>query len=383
MGLSFLSPVSEEVISFVSSLHSQSIGKQMQVHTSVAGLPDLEGVKIAFVGVSETRNASAEYMHPNALRTELYQLFPGNWSATMVDLGDIAPGAEVTDTYYALKGVVDELVKQQITVVVLGGSQDLTYAMYRGYDGLEQLVNMVTVDNRFDLVTSDEPLGVDSYMNSVIMEAPNNLHNFANIGYQSYYNSQESVDLMEKLFFDICRLGQVVSDVTVVEPLLRDADLVSIDMTAVQGADLGAVSGTYPNGFNAREICAIARYAGISDKVSSFGMFNLLQHPKIAQLGAQVLWYFIEGYNYRFYEYPFTSKEQYIKYIVPIEDEEELIFYKSHKSGRWWIAVPFFENINNNIKREALLPCTNKDYIDACNQIMPERWWKAYQKSMN
>lgn len=382
MGLSFLSPVSEEVISFVASLHTQSIGRHLQMHTSEKGLPDLEGVKIACIGVSESRNASHGYLHPDVLRKELYQLFPGNWSATIADLGNLTPGAEVTDTYYALKGVIDELVKQQIVPIILGGSQDLTYAMYRGYDGLEQLVNMVTVDNRFDLVTSDEPLGVASYMNSVIMEAPNNLYNFANIGYQSYYNSQESVDLMDKLFFDICRLGEVVADVTVVEPLLRDADLVSVDMTAVQGSDLGSVEGTFPNGFSAREICAISRYAGISDKVSSFGIFNLVQHQKVAQLSAQVLWYFIEGYNYRFYEYPFTSKEQYIKYIVPM-DEEELIFYKSHKSGRWWIAVPFFENINNNIKREALLPCTNKDYIDACNQIMPERWWKAYQKSMN
>ena len=29
-----------------------------------------------------------------------------------------------------------------------------------------------------------------------------------------------------------------------------------------------------PNGFNGEEVCKIARYAGISDKISSFGIYS-------------------------------------------------------------------------------------------------------------
>jgi hypothetical protein len=41
--------------------------------------------------------------------------------------------------------------------------------------------------------------------------------------------------------------------------------------------------------------------------------------------------------------------ENYIKYIVPIE-EDTLVFYKSDKTERWWIEIPFISNVNNKLK---------------------------------
>jgi hypothetical protein len=97
-------------------------------------------------------------------------------------------------------------------------------------------------------------------------------------------------------------------------------------------------------------------------------------------LTAQVIWYFIEGYHYRSNEYPFGSREHYIKYIVPMEDEE-LVFYKSNKSDRWWIEIPFIATGNNKLKKNTLLPCSHEEYLAACNQELPERWWKAQRKN--
>ena len=94
-----------------------------------------------------------------------------------------------------------------------------------------------------------------------------------------------------------------------------------------------------------------------------------------------MLWYFIEGFCFRSNEYPFGTKENYIKYIVPIEDEE-LIFYKSNKTERWWIEIPFLTNVNNKLKRNTLLPCTHEDYLAACEQEIPERWWKAQRRNI-
>jgi hypothetical protein len=96
---------------------------------------------------------------------------------------------------------------------------------------------------------------------------------------------------------------------------------------------------------------------------------------------AQIVWYFIEGIHYRSNEYPFGSKKDYVKYIVPFE-EEEIIFYKSNVTERWWIEIPFFLNSNNKLKKNTLLPCTNDDYLAACNQEFPQRWWKAQRKSI-
>ena len=252
--------------------------------------------------------------------------------------------------------------------------------MYRAYDNLDQMVNLVTVDNQFDFA-KENALPSNSYLSKIIIEEPTNLFNYANLGFQTYYNSQEEIDLIEKMYFEAYRLGEVATNIAVAEPVFRDADLVSIDVTAVQSSFSGNFSQFNPNGFNGKEICSLTRYAGISDKVSSFGIFNFNETAQETVLIAQMAWYFIEGFSFRSNEYPFGSKEKYIKYIVPIE-EEELVFYKSNVSGRWWIEIPFLTNVNNKLKRITLLPCTNEDYLAACEQEIPERWWKAQRRNI-
>jgi hypothetical protein len=175
-------------------------------------------------------------------------------------------------------------------------------------------------------------------------------------------------------------LGDVSNNIAIAEPVFRDADIVSIDMTSVKSSDSGNFSSFTPNGFNGKEICALSRYSGISDKVSLLGIFNHNNSQQESVLIAQIIWYFIEGFHYRSFEYPFGSKENYIKYIIPLEDE--LIFYKSNKTDRWWIEIPFISNGNNKLKKSTLLPCSYDEYLAACNQEIPERWWKAQRKNV-
>lgn len=380
MVFDFFQPVSLEVMEFIQSLSSQTLGQKTVFHTET-DFPKMETAKIAIIGVLENRGAGKnnEAVDLSGIRKEFYSLYPGNWNAQIVDLGDVVAGNNIEDTYFVLKNAVAHLVKNRIIPIVLGGSQDITYAMYRAYDQLEQMVNLVSVDSKFDFA-KENSLGADSYLTKMIVEEPNNLFNYSNIGFQTYYNSQEEIDLIEKLYFDAYRLGEVCNNPAITEPVLRDADLVSIDLLSVKSSDSGNFSKFTPNGFNGKEICALARYAGISDKVSSFGIFNTGFTTSESVLIAQVLWYFIEGFHFRSNEYPFGTKEEYIKYIVTLEDE--LIFYKSNKTERWWIEIPFLSGLNNKLNKTTLLPCTNDDYIEACKGIIPERWWKAQRKNI-
>lgn len=381
----FFTPVDNVVLAHNLLLPKQSLGRNIFIYSEKEGFPNLENVKIAIIGVNETRNAATqakEKVSISQIRLQLYKLFLGNWGAKMADLGNIPPGEAVDDTYFALSKVVASLVKNGTIPVIIGGSQDLTYAAYRAFDSLDQMVNLVSIDNRFDFGSAEELISSQSYMSKLIVEKPNNLFNFSNIGYQTYYNAQEEIDLMEKLFFEAYRLGEVIKNITVVEPVLRDADMVSLDMTCVRAADLGSTAHTLPNGFDSREICAVARYAGISDKVSVFGVYECESNPQFAQLVAQILWYFIEGVNFRKNDFPFTSLENFEKYIVPIDEHEDLVFYKSTVSERWWLQVPQINSLHNKYKRHALLPCDHQDYLDATHEIIPERWWKAYKKML-
>lgn len=385
MDFSFLTPVQDRLVEQLELQHSQVIGQSLRIHTATVE-PDLKGVKMAIVGVLESRN-SVDYIGQDfqllEIRKAFYKLFPGNWTHNIADLGDIQKGETVEDTYFALIQVLSNLIKDNIIPIIIGGSQDLTYANYRAYDKISSMINIVNVDKSFDLGDSSKPITNESYLGKIILEQPYNLFNYTALGFQTYFNSQEEIDLMEKLYFESFRLGSIIPNISVVEPVLRDADLVTLDINSVKSSEVSPKQKYSPNGFTGREICAISRYAGISNKVSSFGVYEYnpsMDDKATAMLVAQVLWYFIEGVNCRVKDDDFKDLNSYLKFTVLVESEE-LVFFKSKKTERWWIEIPFLEYSNTKSKQHPLLACTYGDYVSATSGIIPERWYKAYKKN--
>ena len=384
MNIDFLSPIDEKVFAHSVSQPSQSLGRNINIHSVQNGFPDLEGIAIAIVGVKEGRNSvdnegCGEDL--TKIRSNFYKLFFGKWKLKIADLGNIEPGNTTKDTYFAVSEIVSSLIKKDIIVVLIGGGQDLTYANYRAYDVLEQTINLAVIDSHFDLGNLEDELNSKSFLSKIIMDKPNNLFNYSNIGYQTYFNSQEEINLLQNLYFDAYRLGEVRS-IELVEPILRDADIVSVDISSVRQSDAPANKNANPNGFYGDQLCSIARYAGISDKVTSFGVYEynglLDMNNQTSNLIAQAMWYFIEGVNYRAKDYPYSSKESYQKFSVVLEDDDPINFYKSDKSGRWWMEINLITD--NKYKRHALIPCAYQDYVKAIEQKIPERWFKALQK---
>ena len=385
MDYSFLSPVQERLVDELDLLHSQTIGKKLRIHSTTFE-PSLEGVKIAIIGVLESRN-SVDYIGEEFQFTEIrkafYKLFLGNWLHEIADLGDIQRGETVEDTYFALIQVISSLIKAKIIPIIIGGSQDLTYANYRAYDKISSMINIVNIDKCFDLGDSSKPINNCSYVGKIILEQPYNLFNYTTLGFQTYFNSQEEIDLMEKLYFESYRLGEITEAISKAEPVLRDADIVTLDLNSVKSSEVSLKQKYSPNGFDGREICAISRYAGISNKVSSFSIYeyNPSQNDEAtALLVAQVMWYFIEGVNCRVKDDDFSDSSSYLKFTVLV-DSEELVFFKSKKTGRWWIEIPFLEYSDTKSKHHPLLACTHEDYVSATKGVIPERWYKAYKKN--
>lgn len=384
MDLEFLSPVDDAVVAQIILKSPTTLGNFVDIHTRDDGFPDLDNVQIAVVGVQEDRNAENNYgtgENLKHIRKKLYELFPGKWDTKIADLGNITQGSKPEDTYYALLDTVTELLSKNIIPIILGGGQEMTYVNYRAYDNLEQSVNITVVDSKFDLGTLEDDLSSHSYMSKIIMQEPNNLFNYCNVGYQTYFNDPDEIQLFDNMYFDCYRLG-VSKNLEAIEPAFRNADIISIDLGAIRKSDAPGNNNASPNGFSGDEICAISRYAGVSDKVSSFGIYEYNSkydtNNQTAALIAQMIWYFIEGVNLRVKDYPFSTKENYQKFTVILEDDDPIIFYKSNKSGRWWIEINVISN--NKYKRHALIPCTYKDYEEAMNQNIPDRWYKAMRK---
>ena len=381
-----LKPVDEHLIVHNELMSPLILGNRIKIHSQENGIPDLDSVKIALLGIPEERN-SVDYLgdelNLNEIRKSFYNLYPGNWSSGISDLGNLILGDNSEETYGRLISLLTILFKKDIIPILIGGSQDLLYSVYRSYDSIQNTVNIVNVDSNFDLGDSSKPINNLSYLGKIILEEPHNLFNYSNIGYQTYHNSQEEIDLMDNLYFEAYRLGEVCSKIRLVEPVMRDADIVSIDMKSIRASELSSRQKFSPNGFDGKEICAISRYAGISNKVSSFGIYEYKSSNEdevTEMLISQIIWYFIEGVNYRVVDAEFNNEDQYNKFNV-IVDKYELIFYKSKTTSRWWIEI-FGEGSNTKLKQTTLLPCTIEDYETAKKGNIPERWFKAIKKNI-
>ena len=381
-----LKPVDDHLIVHNELMSSLILGNKIQIHTSEHGIPDLDTTKIVIIGIPENRN-SIDYLgdelNLNEIRKSLYNLYPGNWSTEISDLGNLILGESVEQTYGRIISMLSILFEKNIIPIIIGGSHDLLYANYRAYDSFKSTVNIVNIDSNFDIGDSAKPINNLSYLGKIILDEPHNLFNYSNLGYQTYHNSQEEIDLMENLYFESYRLGEVCSNIRLSEPVMRDADIVSVDLKSVRASELSSRQKFSPNGFDGKEICTLSRYAGISNRVSSFGIYEYKSSNEdeiTEMLISQIVWYFIEGVNCRIQDSDFQNDEDYNKFTV-IVDEYELVFYQNKITSRWWIEI-IGDGSNNKLKQNALLPCTLDDYEVAKNGMIPERWFKAIKKNV-
>lgn len=375
----YFAPVAADRIS------EQGLGQEIDIHTENY-FPDLKKGGIALFYVPEFRKSDYQNVAKEKFREQLYfQNSGASWKNPIYDLGDVLPGESVNDTYFAVGKIVAELVKNQIIPVMIGGSQDMTMALYKGYEKLEQFVNLCTIDSKLDIGSPDEDMYADAYISHLLLQRPCYLFNHANIGLQIPFAKKDEVELFEKLYFDYCRLGEFNADFKRAEPHLRNSDILSIDLTSIRYSELVDPQYVNPNGFYAEQMCQMARYAGVSDKLTSIGIFNYLPEKSaaknISDLVAQIIWYFIDGTNARVGDFPIGSRKDYMKFIVHLDDfKEEIIFYKSDKSARWWMEVPYPAQEGRKYERHYLVPCDQEDYEKAMANEIPDLWWKTYQK---
>src|SRR3989344_4931059 len=383
----FFTPIDTSQFNGANKYAATSYGKLISTYVQGGDFPDLENIHLVIIGVEEDRKAlnnegcglAADYVREN-----LYKLFQGNYSTKIADLGNIKKGNSIEDSYFAVTDVLSQLLKKNIIPIVIGGSQDLTFCNYLAYQKMEQTINIVAIDASFDIGDGDKEINSQSYLSKIILHKPNILFNFSNVGYQSYFVDQNSVELMDKLFFDTHRLGKIRKNIESVEPIVRNADLVSFDVSAIRQSDAPGNGNASPNGFYGEEACQITRYAGMSDKLTSIGFYEINPafdaNKQTAHLVAQMIWYFIDGFYNRKQDYPIVDKSEYTKYRVSIKDHEhEIVFYKSNKSDRWWMDVPYPVNHQIKFERHHMVPCSYSDYETACSDELPDNWWQTYQ----
>ncbi|MFZ9045042.1 MAG: formimidoylglutamase [Cyclobacteriaceae bacterium] len=369
----FLDPVSQASVN--PDLPNGSFQKSIFINQGK--MYDLDGIDIAILGVRDHRvKGGSPEESLEQFRKELYKLSKNTGLNRVLDLGDLRNGPEARDTNLRLMEVCEHLLGKDILPVIVGGTHDFDIGQYRAYEAHEKLITLLNVDARFDLNEEGDPS--QSHVADIIKHDPNFLFNYIQMGYQAYFVDPDQVGIMERLSFEAVRLGDIRDNVKELEPIIRDADMLSFDLSALQSHYFPACNTSNVFGLSGEEACQICWYAGQNDKLSSVGFYEYVESKDTArkpsaQLLATMVWYFIEGYYHRKGDKNFLSND-YLVYEVAFDDRPETIrFYKSKRSEKWWMEVPD-ENSDSVFLRNRMIPCSYSDYQTATNGDYPQRW---------
>lgn len=381
----FLSPIPESVFNSIVESSPKTLVNVADMF--VKEIPALDHIHLALIGVNEDRMNDSDNgagLSPDAVRKYFYQLVKPKFDVKLVDLGNIKRGNSINDTLFALNETVTYLLDRKIIPIIIGGTQDLAYAQYTAYQGKRANLQLAVCDSKFDLKQNDIDPFRSNYLYKVIAHQPNYLFNIVHMCNQNYFIEQESFDAFERMNFDSHRLGSVKGKTAETEPLLRNADMFVFSMNSVRGADCPASLEGNPNGLSGEEACQIMRYAGMGNDLSSVGIYDMNplkdMDGRSAKLVSQMIWYFIEGFYHRKYEYPVADSNDYLIYRTAFKNNHyEIVFYKHILSDRWWMEVPFPKERSDQ-KGSHMVPCGYKDYQAAQNDEIPDRWMKAYHK---
>ncbi|MEX1202177.1 MAG: formimidoylglutamase [Ferruginibacter sp.] len=371
--IEFLDPVPVNELNDDEGYTDGQLAKHIEIFTEE--LPDIENADIILLGVTEYRGNGyfeSDNDAANIIRKHLYRLHYWHTNIVIADMGNVKKGASVQDSYAAIKTILAELFRLNKTVLILGGSHDITLAQYYAYVELNQQIEATCIDAMIDL-RSESPIRSENFLMEMLTGEPNMVKHYNHIAFQSYFVHPRMLESMDKLRFDCYRVGSVTDNIDEIEPVFRNSHLLSFDICAIKHSDAPA-NKNCPNGLSGIEACILTRYAGFSNKTNSMGIYGYKPYDDVEEMTAkqisQMVWYFIDGKNRCKQEAALTDREMFNEYHT-VFSEVETVFLQSKKTNRWWMQMPDLR----------FIACSYNDYQTASNNQIPERWLRVQERN--
>lgn len=348
------------------------------------GDTDIGNFDVAIIGVRESVNSpgnSGCAVAPDHIREKLYGLSKPENDIRIIDLGNIR-GRSAKDKFVALEEICTFLIGAKVVPVVLGGSQDLTVSMAAALNSFENKWAVTLIDPKIDHSGTESDFTSANFLGRLLKEGKDKINDVTLMGIQKYFCSSSQMKFTSDNFFNTIRLGELKGDgLLKAEPYIRDTDLLSIDASAVKSTDMPSQKGAMPNGLLSNEICQLAWYAGLSDRLKAFGLFEVNPENDNGSsagvaLSSQIVWHFIDGVSMRYDDYPVKDIESYNIYIVHLDDYGmDIRFFNNSVNGRWWVEVPGDDE-------KSIISCNEDDYKKSVNNEIPEKWIFSLKKSV-
>ncbi|MDR1055692.1 MAG: hypothetical protein LBL90_07710 [Prevotellaceae bacterium] len=374
--LDLLTPVPDRLRNLCEHKSVNLAGNCIEYITTGFNEEDLRQYNIALLGIAYQ---DAE-QHLNTVREDFYSLYLHSDHLKIIDLGNVLMERNDQSDYDRIEQIIGELLKYNVFVIPFGKSPVYLNYCYNALKLVDNSVTITYISNSATLGNAGDNLSRQNYLAHLLNDIDDKLFSLNILSYQLYQTDPDSLVLLNKLYCQATRLGSLRLDFKLVEPLLRDSDLLGINISAIRHSDAPASLHCTPNGLYAEEVCQLARYAGISDRLTIGGIFGFKlekdNNRTTSQLVAQVMWHLIDGYMARKNDSPLKNVNGIKKYIVDMgAPMQQLVFHYSTLSERWWMEVPG-ETSSNNL----LIACSNDDYRSACNHEVPLRWVWFHQK---
>ena len=379
---SYFNPLNPGIYATKDRWETTQIGRLIDSHTA-DHFPEVKFAEIAIFNIPEYEGSKNTLASQDCkIRASFYQLHQDELPR-VVDLGTLQLMPTRKESFKMIQDICEALLHDGVIPLIIGGGHDISYAVYKAYAALERYITLTSVDKSFDIGLQKDKLASYSHLGKMISHKPSYLFHYVNLGYQTYFVSTMATEMLKEMNFDIVRLGDIKASLQEVEPVMRNTDFLSFDISAIQFSSAEANVYSSPNGLNGEEACKIMHYAGLSDKLSAVGVFEYNQELDVnnqtAQLLAQMIWYFVDGYKMRKQELN-PNLKNCVKYTVAFDDgKNEIIFYKSQSSGRWWMGVPFKKEGKKQLQNY-FVACSYYDYEVANQGEVPDRWLKTYKK---
>ncbi len=278
--------------------------------------------------------------------------------------------------------LIKELLAGNIIPIIIASEGEIFSAQFHAYRGNRKSSGVVVVDSKIRLQPEEEEKGMH-YLNKLIYKKRSHLFSLGVIGYQSHFVGVQTINFLTDNYFEHIRLGEVKADIQETEPVIRSADLFGMHFSSMKSSDAPGQEDPSPAGLTIEEFCQLSRYAGLSDKLTSFSLFGFSNEIDAKDemtycAAAQAIWYFLDGYFNRKKDFP-VSTNDLTEYVVESNQlEQPIIFWKSTKSGRWWMQIPGKQHKKH--ERHYLAPCSYDDYLKASQGELSDRLLNSYRR---
>lgn len=188
------------------------------------------------------------------------------------------------------------------------------------------------------------------------------------IAYQKHFCDPVHTTLPKCNLNTCLSLGQFRDDFNNLEPTIRNLNSFTFDLNAVRYSEFKDKDDPNPCGLNSEEFAQIARCLGLSENLKGIHFCGYdIKEDSSATLIATSIWYLIEGMTLKLYDKEHSG--EFVEYSVILDDQTiQMTFWKSPRSKRWWVEVP-----NNSSEGVELIPCSEKEYLSACKNIISDK----------